>query len=193
MIHPDVMHPDSEKLQQYAEHAEGLGLDEAAGIEEHLKNCGRCLQAPGLRPFSTEHSAFNIVGLLGRGGMGAVYKAENKMSKKVYALKIIHKKRLANEEAVKRFFSEIETIAKLKHANIVPLHHADVFDGVPFFTMEYVEGTNLQDLVCIAPVGTGVCLRGSSRQYSRGGTPMTRQRRHYPPEQKVAALRLHFV
>lgn len=84
---------------------------------------------------------------LGEGGMGQVFKAWHRKLDRIVALKLIRKELVASAEAVQRFYREIEAAAKLSHPNIVIAYDADEIDGVHFYTMEYVEGTTLADLV----------------------------------------------
>jgi serine/threonine protein kinase len=84
---------------------------------------------------------------LGEGGMGVVFKARNWKLGQLVALKLIKKERLARPENVRRFYREMQAAAKLEHPNIVRALDADEVGEAHFFTMEYVEGTNLADLV----------------------------------------------
>ena len=84
---------------------------------------------------------------LGEGGMGQVYKARHKKLDRIAALKLIRKQMVADPEAVLRFRREIQAAAQLSHPNIVLAYDADEIDGIHFYTMEYVEGTNLSQLV----------------------------------------------
>ncbi len=91
--------------------------------------------------------AYVLCDKLGEGGMGAVYRARNWRLDKVVALKLIRKERLANDGAVRRFHREIRAAAQLSHPNIVRAFDADEVDGTHFLVMEYVEGTDLHQLV----------------------------------------------
>lgn len=84
---------------------------------------------------------------LGEGGMGAVFKARHRTLGRIVALKLIRKERLAHAGAVKRFRREIRAAAQLNHPNIVLAFDADEANGGHFFTMEFVEGTDLNRLV----------------------------------------------
>src|SRR5262249_11732168 len=84
---------------------------------------------------------------LGEGGMGQGFKARHRRLGRVVALKLIRKERLANPTAVARFHREIQLAAQLNHPNIVMAFDADQTGEAHFFTMEYVEGTDLSQLV----------------------------------------------
>ena len=84
---------------------------------------------------------------LGEGGMGAVFKARHRRLDRIVAIKLIRKERLADDEAIRRFRREIRAAAQLSHPHIVLAFDADEAGGVHFFVMEYVEGTDLGEMV----------------------------------------------
>ena len=90
---------------------------------------------------------YEILGELGRGGMGVVYKARHLRMNRLVALKVIDKNHLVNPNAVRRFYQEIEAAAKLSHANVVMAYDAGQYQDTHFFAMEYVEGIDLSRLV----------------------------------------------
>jgi tRNA A-37 threonylcarbamoyl transferase component Bud32 len=91
----------------------------------------------------TDHPRYQVLRLLGQGGMGAVYLAEHKVMKRPVALKIIRPELTARPQAVERFRREVETAARLLHPNIVAAHDAEQAGDCLFLVMEYVEGTDL--------------------------------------------------
>ncbi|MGE0609684.1 MAG: SUMF1/EgtB/PvdO family nonheme iron enzyme [Pirellulales bacterium] len=84
---------------------------------------------------------------LGQGGMGMVLKAEHRRMKRQVALKVLSPNVTKTPEALRRFQREVEAAAKLNHTNIVTAHDADEAGGTHFLVMEYVEGTDLADVV----------------------------------------------
>jgi hypothetical protein len=88
-----------------------------------------------------------ILDRIGKGGMGLVFKALHRRMKRVVALKVLPPSFAKIEGAVLRFRREAEAVARLNHSNIVAALDADEFNGVHFFAMEYVEGTDLARLV----------------------------------------------
>src|SRR3954470_22463849 len=86
--------------------------------------------------------AFELLGELGRGGMGVVYRAWQPGLNRVVALKMIHGSALADPDAVSRFRREAEAVARLQHPNIVHVHEVGEHDGLPFLVMEYVAGAS---------------------------------------------------
>jgi hypothetical protein len=79
---------------------------------------------------------------LGRGGMGVVYKARDRVLDRPVALKMIRSRR-ARPDEVLRFRREAQAVARLRHRHIVALHDFGEHDGEPFLTMAYVSGGNL--------------------------------------------------
>jgi formylglycine-generating enzyme required for sulfatase activity len=89
---------------------------------------------------------YQLLGKLGEGGMGAVYKAMNVNLGKVVALKTLGCARVKDAAAIARLRREMKSVGALQHANIVGAHDADEIDGVHFLVMEYVEGLDLAEL-----------------------------------------------
>src|SRR5262249_16764547 len=81
------------------------------------------------------------------GGVGAAFQARHQKLGRVVALKLIRTERLSNPDILNRFQREIRAAAQLAHLNVVRAYDADVVEGTYFFTMEYVEGTDLSNLV----------------------------------------------
>ena len=82
---------------------------------------------------------------LGSGGMGVVYEAEDLRLKRTVALKLIRSAAFARPEDVARFRAEAETVARLDHAGIVPIHEVGECDGQTFFTMKRLPGGSLAE------------------------------------------------
>jgi predicted Ser/Thr protein kinase len=86
---------------------------------------------------------YRVLGWLGAGGMGVVYKAEQHNPRRVVALKMIANLGPLDREQLRRFRGEINALAELTHVNVVRVYEAGEADGRPFFAMEYVEGGSL--------------------------------------------------
>ena len=87
---------------------------------------------------------YEILGELGRGGMGVVYKARQVRLNRPCALKMILAGAHATPEAVARFIGEAESIAKLQHRHIVQIFSIGEAGGLPFFELEYLPGGGLE-------------------------------------------------
>jgi formylglycine-generating enzyme required for sulfatase activity/predicted Ser/Thr protein kinase len=88
---------------------------------------------------------YRIVRRLGSGGMGTVYLAQDSRAKRHVALKVPSFSADEEPEILKRFQREAEAAARLSHPYICPVYDVDQIDGIPFFTMAYVDGPSLQD------------------------------------------------
>ena len=91
--------------------------------------------------------AYDLLEELGHGGMGVVYKARQRSLHRVVALKMLLGGQFAGKVALGRFRTEAELAAQLQHPNIVAIHEIGEQDGLPYFTMDFVPGRNLVDLV----------------------------------------------
>ncbi|MFN7701921.1 MAG: serine/threonine-protein kinase [Deltaproteobacteria bacterium] len=91
-----------------------------------------------------------VKALLGRGGMGAVYRAENRRIGRHVAIKVLTRGHGAGSSSVKRFYREAEIIGSLGHPNIVEIFDLGALDdGAPFQVMELLEGRTLSDRIAI--------------------------------------------
>ncbi len=94
---------------------------------------------------------YDVDALLGRGGMGVVYKARHRRLDRPVALKRLLAGAYAGPPERERFQREAEAVAGLQHANIVQLYDAGDLDGRPYFTMEFVEGGSLAERIVGMP------------------------------------------
>jgi predicted Ser/Thr protein kinase len=94
---------------------------------------------------------YEVLGELGRGGMGVVYRALDTRLKRVVALKMVLAGVHADPEDLKRFQLEAEAVAQLQHPNIVQIHDVGEHEGRPFFSLEFVEGGELASKIAGEP------------------------------------------
>ncbi len=91
---------------------------------------------------------YHLHEILGRGGMGTVYRGEHVYIKKKVAVKVLHRQFAKYEEAVTRFLREARAASSINHPNIVDVtDFGPLDDGGVYFVMEYLEGTSLEDLI----------------------------------------------
>ena len=90
---------------------------------------------------------YRIVRLLGKGGMGEVYLAEDTKLDRQVALKILPAELAEDSERRARFEREAKAVASLNHPNIVTIHSVEEAGGIHFLTMEMVHGKSLSELI----------------------------------------------
>ena len=100
---------------------------------------------------------YELIEPLGRGGMGVVYKARQRSANRIVALKLLARGGLGDDavqhaRVVGRFRTEVEAAARLYHEHVVPLYEADEWQGIPFYSMRYVEGGSLHSRLTTGPL-----------------------------------------
>jgi serine/threonine protein kinase len=110
---------------------------------------------------------YEITALLGRGGMGEVYRATDKKLRREVALKVLPHELSGDPERSARFDREARTLASLQHANVASIYGFENVDGIRFLVMELVEGENLEHRLAEGPVPVDECLR-IARQMASG-------------------------
>jgi WD40 repeat protein len=113
-----------------------VGDSDVTKVDGHQRPPPRELPLPVI-------DGYQVLGELGRGGMGVVYRARHVLLNRDCVLKMILAGDHADIQAVARFRAEAEAVARLQHPNIVQIHHTGVAAGRPFFELEYVEGGSL--------------------------------------------------
>ncbi len=96
-----------------------------------------------VRPPSVVIPGYEVLGELGRGGMGVVYRARQVRLNRPCALKMVLAGAHANPQANARFLTEAQAIARLHHPHIVQIYSIGEVDGLPYVELEYVEGGGL--------------------------------------------------
>ena len=101
---------------------------------------------------------YRIAAVLGRGGMGIVYLAEDLRLKRRVALKLLSPRLADDERFRERLLAESELAASLDHPNIIPIYEAGEVDGRIFISMRYVEGSDLKTVLRSGPLAPGAAL-----------------------------------
>ena len=102
---------------------------------------------------------YEVVGALGAGGMGEVYRGRDTRIDRTVAIKVLPSHLASNPDLRSRFDREARAISSLNHPNICSLYDIGQQDGVDFLVMEYLEGESLSDLLKRGPVPTPDLLR----------------------------------
>ncbi len=100
-----------------------------------------------LSPGTVLSSRYEIIRLLGQGGMGAVYQARDRELERQVALKVIRADMVASPEILKRFKQELILARQITHKNVIRIFDLGEADGIKFITMEYIEGEDLQSIL----------------------------------------------
>ena len=100
--------------------------------------------AASLEPGSLLGDRYEILELLGEGGMGAVYKAADRELDRMVALKVIRPELASNPDILARFKQELLLSHKVTHRNVIRIYDLAEAQGMKFITMEYIEGNNLR-------------------------------------------------
>ena len=95
---------------------------------------------------------YELLGEVGRGGMGVVFRARQISLDREVAVKMILRGRLASDSDLRRFLEEAAATARLEHPYIVPVYEVGDIEGRPFFSMQFVEGETLAQLVAHGPM-----------------------------------------
>jgi serine/threonine protein kinase/Tfp pilus assembly protein PilF len=118
---------------------------------DRLSTCGPWLDSPAFPVVS----GYDIEGVLGRGGMGVVYKAVQRKLMRPVALKMIQRDLNVDPTQLERFRVEAQAVAQLRHPNIVQIFDVGDVGGVPYFSLEMLEGGSLADQLAGASMPAG--------------------------------------
>jgi serine/threonine protein kinase len=122
--------------------------------------CGTNATADGSAPISAANwigvivgTHYQILSLIGRGGMSTVFKARHQLLKKMVALKILTPQFRVDQQKLLRFQQEAISVGRLDHPNIIKIYEFAVpEDREPYLVMDYVEGTTLADEIARSPL-----------------------------------------
>ena len=141
---------------------------------------------------------YELLEEIGRGGMGVVYRARQINLNRQLAVKMILRGPLASEGDRERFLAEAQAAARLDHSGIVPVYQVGEIGGRMYFSMKYIEGSTLADLLRSGPLGPRSCpAAGQGEPGHRLRAPMRRaaprrQALQYPDRRAGRTARLGF-
>jgi serine/threonine protein kinase len=104
-------------------------------------------EAVELLAAGSSFARYEIVRCIGVGGMGAVFEATHTLLRKRVALKTLHESLGRSESSRARFLREAETVARIRHSNVVDISDVGIERGIPFLVMEFLEGEDLAALL----------------------------------------------
>lgn len=156
------MSPPPDRVTDKPDWLGGMDLDGLIGLSLSTapgENPAAAWRAPSPKSLAPLFPQYEIVGLLGRGGMGAVYLARHRSLDRQVALKLLPGEYGADEAFVQRFHREARALARLQHPRIVAVHDfGSTEDGSLYFAMEHVAGTTLADRLREGRPGTDEIL-----------------------------------
>lgn len=139
----------NEYLNRFPQYREALFLRLSPARQMTLR-LGTALAVASDRP--PEIPGYEVLGILGQGGMGIVYKARQEKLQRFVALKMIVGGNRTVPELVGRFLGEAQAVARLQHPNIVQIFEAGEHQGQPYISLEFVDGTSLDKKVSGQPL-----------------------------------------
>ncbi|HUY32312.1 MAG TPA: serine/threonine-protein kinase [Pirellulales bacterium] len=141
------------------------GADELAARDAKLLSATRTHEAPTasddidfsfLRPSANSEALgrignYDVLGVVGRGGMGIVFKAFDESLHRVVAIKVLAPELAASPKSRRRFVREARAAAAVNHPNVVTIHAVDEQLGMPYLVMEFVSGNTLRERIRSSP------------------------------------------
>src|SRR5260221_10143335 len=117
------------------------------GWSEPAEPIAQTVSSERLRPGQVLGNRYQILQLLGEGGMGAVYKARDTELDRIVALKLIRPEFAKNPEILRRFKQEMILARQITHKNVIRIFDLGQADGIKFISMDFVEGRDLRQLL----------------------------------------------
>ena len=138
-----------EKILAFDYHYADVETRLAAARARAVASGSSGLSRSGARPVQrgSQPGRYEILGELGRGGMGIVHRARDTVLDRIVAFKVLPDALKENPQALRNFLREAKSAAQLNHPNIVTVYDAGEQDGRYYIAMEYVDGTTLKEIL----------------------------------------------
>jgi serine/threonine protein kinase/outer membrane protein assembly factor BamB len=132
-----------------ASSAVGASRPDESEPGREVRSGGSGVLEPSVAPLliRKEFNGFRILRYLGEGGMGRVFLAHEVTMNRLVAVKVLRPELSGNAAYKARFLQEIEAAARVRHPNLAQVYSNGEVDGIPFYTMEYVDGGSLEDVL----------------------------------------------
>lgn len=142
------MHPDlADELRTFLEDWRRFQVSATV-----LPSKPRARQAAGAGSTKLQIGDYELLEKIACGGMGVVYKAWQMPLNRTVAVKMLLRGASSTPDELRRFQVEAEAAARLNHPGIVPIYEIGSHDGLPYFSMRYIAGENLADLIATGPL-----------------------------------------
>lgn len=110
-------------------------------------HCGHTRRSPPLTKGQVISNRYELTGVLGRGGMGTVYEAQDRSLEERVALKVLSETAYGSADADRRFRAEIRLARKIRHPNVCAIHEYGELENMQYIVMEFVDGQDLKKYV----------------------------------------------
>src|SRR5437763_11343913 len=134
-------------------------LDQATLAQEPPTLAPAAAEPPDLTGEVVAEGKYELLGEIGRGGMGVVYKARQPDLDRVVALKMILAGSMASEEQHRRFHDEARIAARLQHPHVIQVYETGHVHGLPYVALQFVDGCSLAERCRRAPLSTEEAVR----------------------------------